>query len=422
MDVFASWILAAAAMMSPPLAQLLTFHAYEISIPKAYVEAFNLEALKLALQGVTLVTPSGNDGAAGFLARYADVFCGYYPHFPASSPYVTTVGATQWIQSSGGGGSSGGVSDERVCQSNRGGVITSGGGFSNIYQTPAWQKSATRGYLNKISSHNALQSFGHYNVSGRGYPDIALVASEYVAMVDGRLVLFSGTNAAAAVFVSMISLLNQYRFNLNLPTIGFFNIPLYTSNGVFCNDVITGDNSCTAGRCCPHGFQSTVGWDATTGFGSVDFKLMLKYFKIEILDEYETDVPKEYIPDENTNEILTSTSPQNENTSPKSSTATHMLYFNDWSRVIGSLIGFSTLLLMISWAVRRYSYSESTQLSRGLRRNGYEAVITSTSSSSSTGLTRPLPLNQHQNQIEMVVCSHTDTLRAVEDNSNNNFP
>ena len=50
--------------------------------------------MKLSLMGVTLVAASGDDGVAGAPARTDPVRCGYYPMFPASSPYVTSVGAT----------------------------------------------------------------------------------------------------------------------------------------------------------------------------------------------------------------------------------------------------------------------------------------------------------------------------------------
>jgi hypothetical protein len=50
--------------------------------------------MKLSLMGVTLVAASGDDGVAGAPARTDPFRCGYYPMFPASSPYVTAVGAT----------------------------------------------------------------------------------------------------------------------------------------------------------------------------------------------------------------------------------------------------------------------------------------------------------------------------------------
>lgn len=72
------------------------------------MDSFNTEAMKLGIQGVTILVSSGDNGVS------ADCTCnqdsgsgasdwsgqgswqgrGYFPSFPASSPYVTAVGAT----------------------------------------------------------------------------------------------------------------------------------------------------------------------------------------------------------------------------------------------------------------------------------------------------------------------------------------
>ena len=43
------------------------------------------------------------------------------------------------------------------------------------------------------------------------------------------------------------------------------------------NDIVMGDNSCTEDptQCCPYGFPSKVGWDATTGFGTPKFDVWI---------------------------------------------------------------------------------------------------------------------------------------------------
>lgn len=51
--------------------------------------------MKLGLRGVTIVVSSGDDGVIASYARnHNTAYCGYTPDFPASSPFVTTVGAT----------------------------------------------------------------------------------------------------------------------------------------------------------------------------------------------------------------------------------------------------------------------------------------------------------------------------------------
>lgn len=51
--------------------------------------------MKLALSGVTVLSSAGDDGVSGYRARYRPTRCGYFPYFPASSPYVTSIGGTQ---------------------------------------------------------------------------------------------------------------------------------------------------------------------------------------------------------------------------------------------------------------------------------------------------------------------------------------
>ena len=80
-----------------PLVVSISYVSPEYQFSATYLRNFNMEALKLAAQGVTIIVASGDDGvncAQGFCSTAAPV-CGYSPVFPASSPYVTAVGATQ---------------------------------------------------------------------------------------------------------------------------------------------------------------------------------------------------------------------------------------------------------------------------------------------------------------------------------------
>ena len=68
--------------------QLYTYYPLHWPNPNLIV----IEAKKLLLKGVTIIAASGDSGASN--AR-GDSTCGYNPIFPASSIYVTSVGATQ---------------------------------------------------------------------------------------------------------------------------------------------------------------------------------------------------------------------------------------------------------------------------------------------------------------------------------------
>ena len=84
---FSGWLSSLADFTSPPLVLVISFSFLEDHTHESLMDAFNIEAIKLGVMGVTLIIPAGDDGANS-------LSCGYKPLFPASSPYVTTVGAT----------------------------------------------------------------------------------------------------------------------------------------------------------------------------------------------------------------------------------------------------------------------------------------------------------------------------------------
>jgi hypothetical protein len=79
---------------------------------------------------------------------------------------------------------------EVACQSNSGSAFTTGGGFSNLYQAPVWQKETIEKYftaiayelpyVNKSRVREGDNGFPcpQYNPKGRGYPDISMLGEE----------------------------------------------------------------------------------------------------------------------------------------------------------------------------------------------------------------------------------------------------
>ena len=57
----------------------------------------NIEFMKLGVRGVSVITSSGDDGA-GCINKTK-----FVPHFPTSSPYVTSVGGTRFWNPFGSG-------------------------------------------------------------------------------------------------------------------------------------------------------------------------------------------------------------------------------------------------------------------------------------------------------------------------------
>jgi tripeptidyl-peptidase I len=262
--------------------------------------------MKLAAMGVTVVVSSGDNGVAGYgcvngcdgsaPATSNNCACdassgtnsnfwsgsggwsgsGYFPKFPASSPYVTVVGATAGPEAG---------QPERVAQSNSGDTVTSGGGFSTVLPQPAWQSAAVSGYFRQLRASGQPRPSNGFNPLGRAYPDVSFIGVEYQVVVQGWLFSMFGTSASAPVFAAMITNLNALRAAQGKSPVGFLNPTLYSTKswGAY-TDVIKGRNSCCSSQdassayCCSSGFSATTGWDPTSGFGSITFPKLLNIF------------------------------------------------------------------------------------------------------------------------------------------------
>ena len=96
-SAFTDWLIAVAASIKPPLVFSISYGAEEPSMSNSEMNAFNTQMMKLGIMGISVLAASGDDGANSRSARASTSgvkACGYTPIFPASSPYVTTVGAT----------------------------------------------------------------------------------------------------------------------------------------------------------------------------------------------------------------------------------------------------------------------------------------------------------------------------------------
>lgn len=222
--------------------------------------------MKLGVQGVTVFVSSGDDGVANFQARGDAADCGYTPSFPATSPYVTAVGATQ-------GGVNGGP--EIACSEVTGGQITSGGGFSTNFDAPSWQKDAISGYFSAVSTQPA----SGYATGGRGYPDVAMNGFDYEVVIAGSVMGVSGTSCSSPVVSGLASLVNGQLAAEGKPSIGFINPTIYAAGSSSFNDITSGDNKGTASTVvCSQGFYAAKGWDPVTGMGSVDYEKFKSLF------------------------------------------------------------------------------------------------------------------------------------------------
>ncbi|KAI9451983.1 subtilisin-like protein [Lactarius psammicola] len=193
---------------------------------------------KLGGRGVSVLFASGDGGVSGSRNRVCTTF---NPTFPASCPYITSVGATQNINPETS-------------------APFSSGGFSNYFDTPRYQANAKAAYLEKLGSTYAKRS----RTAGRGFPDVAAAGTNFGIVLNGNVTSVSSTSGSGIVFGSIIALLSDRLTAVGKPALGFLNPLLYSTGASALNDITTGSNP----GCNTNGFPATAGWDPVTGLGT----------------------------------------------------------------------------------------------------------------------------------------------------------
>lgn len=162
--------------------------------------------MKLSLQGVTVISSSGDTGVAPRAGRCLGPGNGRFEvQVPSDCPYITTVGATQLSP-----GSAPGIDFETAST-----AFPSTGGFSNIYERPKYQDAALDSYFRShaplytsySTTNNASIGPGLYNRAGRGIPDLAVNGQNYAGFFGGVSIpyAFTGTSISAPLFAGMVS-------------------------------------------------------------------------------------------------------------------------------------------------------------------------------------------------------------------------
>ena len=191
-----------------------------------------------------------------------------WPSWPASSPWVTAVGATRF-QGDVVGNAEAAVSTEDG--------FGSGGGFSTMWDAPDWQKDITAKYLRTVDASTLPDpTKASYPKTGRGTPDVATLGTGYALIVHGNPQPgVGGTSASAPVFAAMVSLINDALATAGKPPVGFMNPLIYKNPQAFF-DVTVGSNKVgRGGPPLPYGFNCSTGWDPVTGMGTPYFEKLL---------------------------------------------------------------------------------------------------------------------------------------------------
>ena len=238
----------------------------EDDLSRDHMDLLNQHFQMIALRGISLIWASGDDGTGN-----TGVFgCGeFVPGFPASSPYVTSVGATSFTK----GSSSSPQSDLPFEQH---AATYSGGGFSNTFPRPAYQDLFVKNYF--AENKNTLPPAQYYNASGRGYPDVAVAGTNFLIFVGGFTgppMPASGTSASTPVFSAMLTLINNDLMAAGKKSVGFVNPALYRSPTSVWQPITQGSNQYWP---CDSGFTAAAPWAPISGLGSPYFPALRSYF------------------------------------------------------------------------------------------------------------------------------------------------
>jgi subtilase family serine protease len=270
-------------------------------------------------QGQTIVSASGDAGAADCDGGTQSGTSGLAVDAPAVIPEVTGAGGTTFTGDaagtvtgtapnttagadlpywSGSGTGSDTVStaliyipetawnDTAVSIANNGPLSASGGGASAFFSKPSWQTGAGVPADGKRDvpdiSISASPNHDGYLFCSEDGPNNTIIATCTAGFRDssGSFAVVGGTSAAAPTFSGILALINAHVGNTPPAGLAPVNPTLYSlaaSHASAFHDVTTGNNivPCTAGTTgCPtshqYGFNAGTGYDQVTGLGSVD--------------------------------------------------------------------------------------------------------------------------------------------------------
>jgi len=219
-----------------------------LSWTQAAIDAVSATFQEAASLGITIFVASGDHGSScGLIDKKAHV--GY----PGSDPWITSCGGTILKDVSHSSFT------QDTWQDNNG--WATGGGISDVFKdVPQWQANANL----PVSVND-----GH---KGRGIPDVAGNADNASGYDLGTVAgqpagAVGGTSAVGPLYAGLVALLNA---KLGAPA-GYLNPVLY-ANPDICRDVNDGVSNATGDA---PGYKSGPGWDACTGWGSIDGSKLL---------------------------------------------------------------------------------------------------------------------------------------------------
>ena len=226
-------------------------------VSTAFVNAVSAAFQDAAIQGITVCIACGDTGSN---SKVSDGRA--HVQYPGSDPWVLSVGGTTVGNVSGSSFQEYVWNDPSPSDPSHWG--TTGGGVSDFFALPSYQV-----YAGVPASVNP----GHH--VGRGLPDVAANASYNAGYsglyLNGSPFIGNGTSASAPLWAGFVAKLNAAMGT----RLGFINPILYSKGSLAFRDIVPAGGPANNANGGTAGYPSGAGWDACTGWGSIDGAKML---------------------------------------------------------------------------------------------------------------------------------------------------
>lgn len=233
----------------------------QIGCSNEQVTSIDKDFATITASGVSIIFASGDSGSG------SNIFNQLYSSWPASSNYVTAVGATRFQNQAPGN------PEQAVDQ------FGSGGGFSRVITpAPAWQSDAISSFY-AAEAASKLPPKANYGFGGRATPDVAALGEGFQVIINGNAESVGGTSAAAPTFAAIVSLLNEARDQAGKKPLGLLNQFIYKNADAFTDITVGSDRISRSGLPVKYGFDCVTGYDPVTGFGTPKFADLLQKTK-----------------------------------------------------------------------------------------------------------------------------------------------
>lgn len=205
-----------------------------------FQDAFDQTLEIAASEGMSVFASSGDSGgSAGTTPKNPTCTTSPQVEYPATSPWVTAVGGTNFVVLSNGS-----VSEQAWSLST--------GGFSQFYKAPSWQLVGTAG--------SVIETQGN---GDRGVPDVSGPAADDGLYYNGSVTYGQGTSFASPLWAGITAELDSiHGKDLGLLAPGAYRVGTMQDHGATplpYNDITIGANCI---------YPAAVGWDPVTGYGS----------------------------------------------------------------------------------------------------------------------------------------------------------